>query len=93
MGKISEIIGKRSQNLTGEILVEVQSNKQQQLKTAYSGKQAAHAEAGGEISRDEVPLMYQQYVRQYFAQVRKPARRRGRRPSRSARETSRSSGR
>jgi len=73
MGKISEIIGKRSQNLTGEILVEVQSNKQQQLKTAYSGKQAAHAEAGGEISRDEVPLMYQQYVRQYFAQVRKPA--------------------
>lgn len=71
MGKISEIIGKRSQNLSGEIMVEVQSNKEQQLKTAYTGRQGQHAEAGGEISRDEIPLIYQQYVQQYFEQIRK----------------------
>jgi hypothetical protein len=71
MGKISEIIGKRSQNLAGEIMVEVQSNRDQQLKTAFTGRQGQHAEAGGEISRDEVPLIYQQYVQQYFEQVRK----------------------
>ncbi len=71
MGKISEIIGKRTQNLAGEIMIEVQSNRDQQLKTAYSGRQGQHAEAGGEISRDEVPLIYQQYVQQYFEQVRK----------------------
>ncbi len=73
MGKISEIIGKRAQNLTGEIMVEVRSNKEQQLKTAYTGRQGQHAEAGGEISRDEIPLVYQQYVQQYFEQIRKAA--------------------
>ncbi len=70
MGKISEIIGKRSQNLTGEVMVEVTSSNQQ-LKTAYSQQSASHTEAGGEISRDEVPLAYQRYVQQYFEEVRK----------------------
>ena len=32
---------------------------------------AAHADTGGEISRDEVPLAYQQYVQQYFEEIRK----------------------
>ena len=70
MGKISEIIGKRSASMTGEVMVEVASGKQQ-LKTQYSQKNAAHAEAGGEINRDEVPLAYQQYVQQYFEEIRK----------------------
>jgi hypothetical protein len=70
MGKISEIIGKRSANITGEVMVEVSSGKQQ-LKTEYSNRNGSHAEAGGEINRDEVPLAYQQYVQQYFAQLRK----------------------
>jgi hypothetical protein len=75
MGKISEIFGKRSANVTGEITVEVPSS-QQQLRTAYSQSNATHAESGGEISRDEVPVMFQQYVQQYFEQIRKqpPAR-------------------
>jgi len=70
MGKISEIIGKRSANVTGEVMVEVASGKQQ-LKTQYSQKRASHTEAGGEINRDEVPLAYQQYVQQYFEEIRK----------------------
>jgi hypothetical protein len=70
MGKLSEIIGKRAANITGEVMVEVSSGKQQ-LKTQYSDHNGAHAEAGGEINRDEVPLAYQQYVQQYFAQMRK----------------------
>ncbi len=70
MGKISEIIGKRSANVTGEITVEVPSS-QQRLQTPYSQSNATHADAGGEISRDEVPEILQQYVQQYFEQVRK----------------------
>jgi hypothetical protein len=70
LGKLSEIIGKRAANITGEVMVEVSSGKQQ-LKTQYSDHNGAHAEAGGEINRDEVPLAYQQYVQQYFAQMRK----------------------
>ena len=70
MGKISEIIGKRAASVTGEVMVEVASGKQQ-LKTQYSDRKAAHTEAGGEINRDEVPLAYQQYVQQYFEEIRK----------------------
>jgi hypothetical protein len=70
MGKISEILGKRAKDMSGEVMVEVSSGKQQ-LKTQYSSQKAAHAEAGGEISRDEVPLEYQSYVQQYFEQIRK----------------------
>jgi hypothetical protein len=70
MGKISEIIGKRAANISGEMMVEVSPGKQQ-LKTQYSQQNATHTDAGGEINRDEVPLEYQQYVEQYFAQIRK----------------------
>jgi hypothetical protein len=73
MGKISELFGKRQANLTGEVLVEVSSSKPQGLKTPYSARAAEHAEAGGEIHRDEIPLIYQQYVEQYFEQVRRQA--------------------
>lgn len=70
MGKISEIFGKRAENLKGEVTVEVTSG-QQQLQTPYSKRGATHSDTGGEIHRDEVPLIYQQYVQQYFEQVRK----------------------
>lgn len=70
MGKLSEILGKRSANVSGEVMVEVGSTKQQ-LKTPFSQRQAKHADAGGEIHRDEVPLMYQQFVQQYFEEIRK----------------------
>jgi hypothetical protein len=70
MGKISEIFGKRAQNVTGEVMVEVGSSKQQ-LKTPWAPKQATHSDAGGDIHRDEVPLIYQQFVEQYFEQIHK----------------------
>lgn len=72
MGKISEILGKRAKDIAGEIMVEVNGGKQQ-LRTQYSDSQARHAENGGEIHRDEVPLQHQQYVQQYFEEVRKQA--------------------
>ncbi len=70
MGKITQIIGKRSANLSGEATVEVQSTAQQ-LRTQYSTRDANHTEAGGEISRDEIPVALENYVEQYFEQVRK----------------------
>jgi hypothetical protein len=70
MGKLEEIIGKRSASLTGEMTVETPPGKQQ-LKTAYTQRQGHHADLGGEINRDQIPLMYQPYVREYMEQVRK----------------------
>jgi hypothetical protein len=73
MGKLSEIIGKRAEKQTGEVMVEVNSSKSQQLRTAYSQKSGNYTNSGGEIHRDEVPLLYQDYVQHYFEQVRRPA--------------------
>ena len=70
MGKISELLGKRAQNVSGTVMVEVGSTKQQ-LKTAIEQRQATHGEAGSEIHRDEVPVIYEQFVQQYFEQIRK----------------------
>lgn len=69
MGKISEILGKRSANLTGEATVEVQSTSQQ-LKTAYVPSSAQHSQSGGEINRDEIPVALQPFVQEYFKQAR-----------------------
>jgi hypothetical protein len=72
MGKISEILGKRSATITGEATVEVQTTNQQ-LHTPYAQKGTQHTQAGAEINRDEVPVSLQPYVQQYFEQVRKQA--------------------
>jgi hypothetical protein len=72
MGKISEILGKRSANVTGEATVEVQSTSQQ-LHTPYAQTGSEHTQGGAEISRDEVPVALQPYVQQYFEQLRKQA--------------------
>lgn len=72
MGKISELLGKRAENVKGAVMVEVGSTKQQ-LKTPLGQSQSTHAEAGGEIHRDEVPPIYEEFVQQYFDQIRKPS--------------------
>jgi hypothetical protein len=71
MGKITELLGKRAENVKGAVMVEVGSTKQQ-LKTPVLQGQSTHAEAGSEIHRDEVPPMYENFVQQYFEQIRKP---------------------
>ena len=72
MGKITEILGKRSTTLTGEATVEVKSTSQQ-LKTAYAQGAAQHGQSGGEVNRDEIPVAMQPYVQEYFRQARKQA--------------------
>jgi hypothetical protein len=70
MGKLADLIGKRSAQLTGEMTVETSSGKQQ-LRTQYSQKMGEHSDSGGEINRNEVPPMFQRYVREYMEEVRK----------------------
>jgi hypothetical protein len=77
MGKLSEIIGKRSASITGEMTIESQSGPQQ-LKTTYAHNNAKHAATSGDVARDEIPVELQAYVQKYFEQVRKKA------PKRSA---------
>jgi hypothetical protein len=72
MGKISEIIGKRSANVTGEATIDVQSTSQQ-LRTGYQDRNSEHVQTGAEINRDEIPVALESYITQYFEQVRKQA--------------------
>ncbi len=72
MGKLSQIIGKRSANVTGDMTSEVQSGSQQ-LRTPYAQRQAQHSQTAGDISRDEIPVALQSYIQQYFEEVRKQA--------------------
>lgn len=72
MGKLTEIMGKRSANLTGEATIEVQSTSQQ-LRTAYAPGGAQHGQSGGQIDRDEIPVAMQPFVQEYFKQARKQA--------------------
>ena len=78
MGKLSEIIGKRSANVTGEMTIEPQ-NGPQQLRTGYTRSTARHGEASGDVNRDEVPIALQSYVQEYFDQVHKQATARAKR--------------
>ena len=70
MGKLSELLGQRATEVTGQVMIEV-GNTKQQLRTAFTQQQAGHGEAGSEIHRDEIPLMDQQFVERYFEQVRR----------------------
>ncbi|MBK9169923.1 MAG: hypothetical protein IPM24_21020 [Bryobacterales bacterium] len=69
MGKLSEVFGKRSQNVTGEVTIEVQTSRQQ-TRTPLSRVPSAHGQAGGEVHRDEVPEADRDFVRQYFERIR-----------------------
>ena len=76
MGKISVILGKRSENVNGSAAVEVTSSGEQQLSTPYERRRAQHVQVEAKTERDEVPPALREFVQQYFKQVRRasPAR-------------------
>ncbi len=69
MGKLSMILGQRSDKLTGTTTIETVSGTQT-LVTPYAGARDQHAETGALISHDEVPVTVQDYVERYFTAVR-----------------------
>ena len=72
MGDVSELLMQRSENVTGQVMMEVGETKQT-LRTELSTQQAGHSEAGSRIHRDEIPRIQQPYVERYFEQVHRAA--------------------
>jgi hypothetical protein len=70
MGKLSAIFGKRSRDLTGQVTA-VAPPGPQQLKTSYAQRSAVHNTVQAKVERDEVSLVFQDYVRRYFELVGK----------------------
>jgi hypothetical protein len=70
VGKLSELIGKRSLQVKGEISVEVEAADNRRLSTPLLDRNARHADRGGVLSRDEVPLRLQPFIRRYYEKLR-----------------------
>jgi hypothetical protein len=69
MAKISEILGKRAENVSGEMQMKT-SSKFNRLATRYvegSGREAASDLS--QRNREEIPLEQQAYIKRYFAQL------------------------
>jgi hypothetical protein len=69
LGKLSVLLGRRSENLTGSASVEVVSGEQE-LTTRYVQKTVDHRDVHAQAERDEVSLELQSYVDNYFSQLR-----------------------
>ena len=68
MGKLEEIIGKRSASLTGEMTIDSPAGAQR-LRTGYTNKTGPHSGIGSEMDHEQIPMEDQQYVREYMKQV------------------------
>jgi hypothetical protein len=82
MGKLSVLLGKRSENITGEFTAEATPGPQR-LTTAYERRGAEHTAVQATAQRDDVSLASQEYVQKYFELVRKSGAP-SRRPERTA---------
>jgi hypothetical protein len=69
MGKLSQILAKRSADLTGTMSVQVRSGPQR-LTVAYSPRPTEHAPAKAEAERDQIPLDLESYINRYFMAMR-----------------------
>ncbi len=70
MGKLNAIFGKRSKDLTGQVTA-VAPPGPQQLKTSYAQRSAVHNAVQAKVERDEVSLVFQDYVKRYFELIGK----------------------
>lgn len=69
MGKLTEILGKRSADLTGDVTVRSAPGTAA-LRTPETGRLGRHKDLGGTIRRDEIPPIYRDYVKRYMEAVR-----------------------
>ncbi|MGH9621112.1 MAG: hypothetical protein ACRD45_15580 [Bryobacteraceae bacterium] len=69
MGKLTEILGKRSADLTGDVTVRSAPGTAA-LRTPETGRLGRHKDLGGTIRRDQVPPIYRDYVKRYMEAVR-----------------------
>ena len=68
MGELSELFQQRAEDITGEFMIETDS-AEQTASTPYSPRQSGHLDSGAALSRDEIPMAYRAYIKEYFKQV------------------------
>ena len=69
MDALEEFYLKRAEEMQGEIMVET-TETEQTAQTPYRNVAGRHADRGGAVSRDQIPLAYQSYIESYFRNLR-----------------------
>jgi hypothetical protein len=69
MDALEEFYMERAEEIQGEIMVET-TQSEQTAQTPYRNVAGSHADRGGAVSRDEIPLAYQRYIENYFRNLR-----------------------
>lgn len=72
IGKLQELIGKRSAAITGDMRITKPSHNPQ-LATPYSDTVGEHTDRGEEIDTDEIPPEYRDFVKAYMEAVHQHA--------------------
>jgi hypothetical protein len=68
MGKLTEILGKRSAGLTGDMTIRALAGATIPAATGAE-RRVSHEDLGGEIHRAEIPEVYRDYVRHYMETI------------------------
>ncbi len=66
---LEEFFQERNEEVRGEITVET-SEAEQSAVTPYQDVAGSHADRGGAVTRDEIPLVYQRFIQSYFRNLR-----------------------
>ena len=66
--QLAELYQRRTEEIRGAFTIEATSSRQR-AGALYLPKKARHHGAGGAVSRDEIPLRYRPYIKEYFKRI------------------------
>ncbi len=66
--QLAELYQRRTEEIRGAFTIEATSSRQR-AGALYLPKKARHHGAGGAVSRDEIPLSYRPYIKEYFKRI------------------------
>ncbi len=70
LGTLEELYMERAENIKGEVTIETHL-AEQSASVPYNERSTVHADQGGAISRDEIPVQYRTYIQNYFEALRR----------------------
>ena len=70
MGELEELLMERAENMTGEVTIETRF-AEQSAAVPFNSRTPGRSDRGGDVSRDEIPPDYREYIQNYFEVLRK----------------------
>ena len=67
--QLAELYQRRTEEIRGAFTIEASSSRQS-ARTPYLPQEARHHGASGMVSRDEIPVRYRAYIKEYFKHLR-----------------------